>query len=200
MLETQKTMIYIKEVQEYIDYVEKKNHSKVVEANFRDKSFGWSSHYETFLLENGKKIKAIKYRDLFYSYHSLDEACFVCKYASYNRYSDITLADMWGNQSNLNDFKDKKGVSLVITNNDKGQKYLNRILSTNEYREVKKEETKQPNLLHPSLKPKDYDKFWKYYQKKGFAKTIKKYIDHNYKKKISDFNKRVKNKLKRMFG
>lgn len=185
---------------EYVDLIEKKNSSKVVDAKFRDKTFGWASHFETFLLENGNIIKSTKYRDLFYSYHSLDDACFTCKYASYNRFSDITLGDMWGNQENLKDFKDKNGVSLIIVNSIKGEEIVDILLTNGEYRVVEKKETKQPNLLHPSSMPKDYYKFWNYYQKNGFEKTIRKYIDHNYKKKINDLYKRVQNKLKRIFS
>ena len=46
------------------------------------------------------------------------ENCYSCKYAQFNRVSDITLGDSWG--SDLSNEEQSKGISLILCKTDKG--------------------------------------------------------------------------------
>lgn len=183
----------------YIDYLERKHKKKIIKATFRDKEYGWRSHFESFIFEDNTKLKTQRYRDIFYENLTLEECCFNCKYTSLNRISDITIADLWGEQSNATQLKDKNGASLVIINTQNGKEFFERIIKNIEYVEVKKEEIMQPNLKHPSIKPKNYNKFWKDYENKKFKKVINKYPHRKITMFIKDTSKRIQNKLKRTF-
>ena len=56
-------------------------------------------------------------RALFYT-----DNCYSCKYARFERISDITLGDSWG--SELSQVDSKKGISLVLWQNGKGKELL----------------------------------------------------------------------------
>lgn len=54
-----------------------------------------------------------------------NEACYTCKYARPERIGDFTLADFWGiGQAKPFDHPTKKGVSLLLVNNDKAADFL----------------------------------------------------------------------------
>ena len=50
--------------------------------------------------------------------------CYSCKFAGKNRVSDITIGDSWG--SNLSIEEQKKGISLIICQTEKGKDLLHR--------------------------------------------------------------------------
>lgn len=183
---------------EYVDYVEKKENQQIKTAIFRDKEYGWKTHYESFQFE-GKKIKTDKFRELFYSNLVLPEdGCFVCKYESLDRRSDITIGDLLGTQKNAESFKDRFGVSLVMPLTQKGENLLKLIDDSFEKINLREEEIMQPNLKAPVSKPSKYEKFWVYYANNDFERVLKKWPETATKKRIREFKERVQNKLKRM--
>lgn len=48
--------------------------------------------------------------------------CYSCKFASVSRVSDLTLGDSWG--STLSEDEQKKGISLILAQTDKGRELL----------------------------------------------------------------------------
>ncbi len=183
---------------EYVEYIENREHEKVKVAIFRDKTYGWKTHYESFEFAN-KKIKTDKFRELFYSNLILpDDGCFVCKYESLDRRSDITIGDLLGTQKEAESFKDKFGVSLVMPLTQKGLKLLSLVKDDFDEISLKEEEIMQPNLKAPVKKPLKYEKFWKDYENKSFDKVLKKWPESAMHKRIREFKERVQNKLKRV--
>lgn len=94
--------------------------------SFREKEHGqYASQHTTLEIDGKTKIIARK-DDLFYKIFTgwlLDrKSCSNCKYASINRVADITIADFWGGPYEKEQFK--KGVSLLIANNEHGHKLL----------------------------------------------------------------------------
>ncbi len=87
------------------------------------------------------------------------ENCYKCNYAQINRVADITVGDSWG--TNLAVEEQKKGISLVLIQNDKGENLvknsklklfnvdLNNAIEANE------------QLRRPAIKPKSRQKFFK---------------------------------------
>lgn len=175
---------------DYIDYVEKIYNGKVDNFDFRDKSFGWNTHIESFIIDN-KKYSSNIYTNLFYSHLGLRESCYTCQVANLNRPSDITIADCWGIAENRPDIDDNKGVSLVIINTKKGKFIQEKILSDLEYYIIDINDYMQPQLKGPNKRSKKVDVFWDDYLNNGFTYIAKKYG-------TISFIDRVKGKIKRI--
>ncbi|MCX0368754.1 Coenzyme F420 hydrogenase/dehydrogenase, beta subunit C-terminal domain [Clostridium perfringens] len=97
---------------------------KIEKINFREKSNGW--HDFCININNGEYKKDNK-EDLFFkaflSNLCLNNSCYNCKFRFNKIYSDIRLGDFWGEEYKC----DKKGVSIVVTSNDKGEEVLDSI-------------------------------------------------------------------------
>ncbi|MBO4601334.1 MAG: Coenzyme F420 hydrogenase/dehydrogenase, beta subunit C-terminal domain [Bacilli bacterium] len=105
------------------------------------------------------------------------ENCYECKYAKKQRVSDITIGDFWGLKSQNKYFKDdKKGISLVMPNTEKGKYFVEKCLRDVIYEERPLDEAINGNsqLQLPAKKHKNYNKFFKYYKKFGYEKACKK--------------------------
>ena len=161
--------------EEYIKFMEKKENQKITHVDFRDKSFGWSTHKETLSFEDGKKLTANYYTELFYSHHILRPSCYNCQFSNMDRVSDITIGDFWGIQKENPEFYDEKGISLALVNTGKGQEILEHIKEKLDWIEVKSQHYMQPNLQHPSKKPENRNEFWEDYKQKGFEYIMEKY-------------------------
>ena len=78
------------------------------------------------------------------------ENCYHCTYAEQSRVSDLTIGDSWGTL--LSDLEQKKGISIVLCQSEKGKELLE---SANLYfEEVDLERAVNENhqLKHPSMK------------------------------------------------
>ena len=65
---------------------------------------------------------------------NLRASCFQCQYSRLPRQGDITIGDLWA-AANLNlSFEFRKGVSVVLLNNDKGTSLFQDVLSKSEYK------------------------------------------------------------------
>lgn len=163
---------------DYLLWLEKKYKGKISHFNFRDKSYGWTTHFESFIV-NGKKHRAKGYTELYYSGVAFRDSCFKCKYTTVNRISDITLADCWGAEKRLPDMFDDKGISLVLFNSEKGKEIFNLISDELTYKKVDIKDFMQPQLERPIMKNSAYDEFWEYYLKDGFTYVIRKWGKQN---------------------
>ena len=146
--------------------------SKPISANFRDKTFGWSSHIESYSTENNK-ITSEKYTDIFYENVCLRPCCYKCPYTSLVRISDITLADAWGIRKIEPEWDYEKGVSLVLINTEKGNEYFNEASKDLVRKNVSIESFMQPNLYQPSERPQNRDKIMNIYTSKGYEYLAK---------------------------
>ena len=84
---------------------------------------------------DGSKVVEEKSSDTFFigfnTYLFLRESCYSCKYVGTKRIADITLADYWGvDLSLISEQQRRDGVSLIITNTEKGKNLIHNI--TNE--------------------------------------------------------------------
>ena len=110
---------------------------KFVGYSFRDKKIhGWSCSSSSSWEKDGKQcyIKYSKdmeaYFKAFISGDLMRMNCYSCPFATNERVSDITLADYWGARRLHPEFPEiHKGVSLVIVNTRKGEKFFNMIES-----------------------------------------------------------------------
>ncbi len=168
--------------EKYLDYLSKKTNAKITQFSFRDKYFGWAAHIESFT--TNKKHFSNLYTDLFYKHIMFRPSCSKCRYANFNRPSDITLADFWGIDKAVENFNDNKGVSLIIINTEKGKKIFDAISKDLNYRESNKKDCLQPNLEHPSAFSKSTEDFWTDFNQKGIEYVMKKYGSLNFKSQL----------------
>ncbi len=166
---------------DYLAFSKKKYKSTVRKVDFRDKSYGWNKHYESFWFKNGKKVTSDIYTRLFYKHIMLRPSCGNCKYTNTTRPSDITLADFWGINKAVPGFSDNKGVSLVFVNTEKGRNIFDIVSDSIEYKTSKLEDCMQPNLKAPSVFSEQTDDFWKDYAANGFEYAARKYGALNFK-------------------
>lgn len=174
---------------DYLNYCEKKYGGKVTKFDFRDKTFGWRSQKEAIWV-NDKKYNTNEYAYLFSGLDVYRPACYECKFANIDRPADFTLGDFWGIDVLVKGFSDNKGVSLLFLNTDKAEAVFDSITNDIYYEQtvIDKVIPFNPNLYRPTPVPKDREKFWKNYHKKGFNYVLRK----NYNK---IFRKRVVQKL-----
>jgi len=96
---------------------------KVASYTFRDKSYGWQTVLA--VSEGGKRYNEPSWVDSFYKgffYHLyLMKSCYQCAFARLPRAADITMGDFWGCSEQLHD---KRGVSVVLANSEKGMTAL----------------------------------------------------------------------------
>lgn len=161
---------------DYLAYIEKKQGSKVLAVNFRDKSqLGWTAHKESFTFQDGKTYT---YTYTFYQHIMFRHSCGKCHFTNFQRPSDITIADFWGWQKLDKDFNaDDKGCSLVLVNTEKGRKLFDKIKSQMNLRISDRESCLQPNLQHPSEIHPLRQAFEEDYKKHGFLYVARKYGD-----------------------
>lgn len=175
---------------DYILYIEKKYNNKVNNFDFRDKTFGWEEHIESFNIKN-KKYSSKIYTNLFYSHLGLRESCYNCLFTNLNRPSDITIADCWGIKQNRPDIDDNKGVSLVIVNTEKGKFIQENVVSNLECYSIDINDYMQPQLKEPNKRSEKVDVFWNDYLNNGFDYIVKKYGTVSLKNRIKRKIRRI---------
>lgn len=161
----------------YVEYIEKNYHGKVLEANFRDKEFGWDSHCESFVLKGrDRKIVSRDYTTLFYDHIMFRPSCHACPFANVHRLGDISLADFWGIEKHDQSFDDNKGVSLVLVNTLAGRKLFEQASLVFDFFPCDVQDCLQPTLIRPSAPSPRRNEFWMDYYRMPFDKLLKKYI------------------------
>lgn len=162
---------------EFLKYIEDRQNKKIKNFIFRDKRFGWESHYETFIFEDDTELTTQYFRNLFYGHHILRPSCYNCNYANIHRPADITIADFWGIDKVNPKFLDKNGVSLVIINNQKGREIFSEIKNDINTIDCSLEDCIKYTytLNKPTPITENREEFWEEYQNKEFDYIIKKY-------------------------
>ena len=100
------------------------DNSNILKINFRDKrKYGWTCSHSTITTEE-QEITDFKFMHSFLSKSISNESCSECKFATLPRQSDITIGDFWGIEKYKKSWNDKKGTSMFIANNKKGEKIM----------------------------------------------------------------------------
>ena len=176
--------------EEYISEINHKYGKRIVSYNFRDKKYGWQTVSGTF--DDGTTY--YNKNDYFYPVYSMHvvqrPSCYKCVYANNKRISDFTIGDFWGADSKYPEIYDKFGISLVLVNTKKGRVFLDQMqkaeldgvfypLTEELYLE------KQPNLNRPTPLGPRYVFFWKYFNKLGYKKTMKRFFEPTLQRRIN---------------
>ena len=119
--------------QKYMQYLEKRFHSRVTNFGCRDKRNGWEEkeYSVSIQFENGKELVVNGRRNNYiraYMNSYLDRpSCSKCAFVKEYRAGDLTVGDFYGVQEMLPQFSDGKGVSIVMINTEKGKKMWEQI-------------------------------------------------------------------------
>lgn len=184
--------------------------SKIKRVFFRSKKNGWKISTICFELENGNQKFIKSYNNLFMTsfYGSLisRRSCSTCQHATLPRIGDITLADYWGlDPSAVPKEEFKKGISLMLLNNDKAQKLFEEFKDRAIYMErpLKEAITGNKHLQEPATRPSRREEFFGDFNSKPIEFIQNKYCKKTLKKRISiiigpDITEMIR-KLKRKF-
>lgn len=117
-------MLSHKIYEDYLESVAKKMGSDVGEVNFRPKTYGWSCHAIIITGNNQKSYSRVAVADPYFkcfigSHVSIRDYCLTCEFAN-NPYADIVLVAFWKCKTESVVRNGNKGISLVLTNSQKG--------------------------------------------------------------------------------
>lgn len=182
---------------DYLTWQEKKHHSKIQTADFRNKKmFGWAEHIETLYFKSGKIANSKVYTNIFYSLNAIRPACFKCPYKKLSHPGDITIADYWGIDEAVPNFSDNNGVSLVFINTDNGKKLFEKIKTKIDFVQTKVEKCMlQKPLVEPYKMPPKREEFWLDYNQKGFSYVMRKYYGYGGLNKVKRIIRKIFNIL-----
>jgi len=111
---------------------------------------------------------------------------------------DITIADYWGIEKAAPEFDDNKGVSLVLVNNEAGEKAFEKVKEGLIWKQTKLEDSMQPPLKAPFPKPENRDQFWSDFENKTFEYVAKKYGGIGLKNAAKSLLRKIERKIKKL--
>lgn len=162
---------------EYIEWMESKEKSKIIEYKFRSKKLGWRGNTTYVKFANGKELfndkKSAAYMNLYYSNNVTRNSCYSCNYTTHERVSDITISDYWGIEKLDKTFEDELGVSMVIVNSDKGKELFTSVEGDKLVGNIAV--ANQPQLTNPVSCQMGREAFWEDFNTRGIEYVVKKY-------------------------
>ena len=170
-----------KVAEEYLDKLEKKYDSRIVDFSVRyKKNCKWTPPYLRAVFENGKVYMNPFYEtDYGIAFSIMSRpSCYNCQFKSSNHRSDITIGDYWGlTPANKQEWNDK-GVSIAFVRTEIGGALINSIRDICVVNETDAEFAMAHNALMNIKKEKNplYDKFLSDFQKYGLhAAVVRRY-------------------------
>ena len=180
----------------FLDELSRKHNSSVERVRFRDKCKGYKNSQMTVLMNSGKRLCFPSYNNTFgypFSSGKINRiSCSSCKYASVERNSDITLADM---VHDLSHEESKFGCSLILVNTEKGQELLSNCNIQTQPVELEYVKSIQPHLCYPQPANQQRSEIFSQIDKMSFKLLSKTYFQAP---KINIIT-RIMRKVKRMF-
>lgn len=142
------------------------------DIKFRKKARFQINADDTYLVSKGVSDK---YSIAFLNSLIYTENCYNCKYSQLERVSDITLGDSWG--SELEFEEQKKGISLILCQTEKGKQLVNSADLTLKEVDIDKAIANNHQLERSSAKPKGIEEFFIDIGKnRSFNKSVSKQL------------------------
>lgn len=161
---------------QYIEYLEKKYKSKLVEFSVRYKNPEWTPPFLRAVFENGMVFcKRFYETDYGYAFeHMKKSACYSCRWKGENHLSDATIGDGWGIDKEDPGYN-AAGVSVAFVHTEKGKALLEELQNFSLYEaDWNKMEAGNPRYTTPKPRLQKDDQFRADYQKYGLQKACKK--------------------------
>lgn len=169
----------------HLEYIERKNKTKIINIKFRDKELGWNKDNKRrlkFHLKNGDIYYDDLYYKMYFNYNIISRpACSDCQYCKTDRISDFTMGDFWGIDKVFKNYSYKEGVSLLLVRSKKAKELIESVKDKIDIfpAELDAVVKYNPNLKLPSVFNENYNIFWNGYIKHGYLYAVKKYITPN---------------------
>lgn len=177
---------------DYRSFLEKKHHSHLIDYKFRCKSHGWQKKSGdanlrvSYKMVSGKKVDVPSWKNLFHywfgQHYIMRPSCFICKYRTEKRHSDIVIGDFWNVEKVLEGVDTYSGVSVLITTTSHGDNF---IIENPYLNMIPVDSQKTISVLKGFLNKKSIDlqnkellraeNFAKEYNQKGFDSMARKY-------------------------
>ena len=171
--------------QEYVNYLENKYQSKIIDFSVRHKKEAWLPIYLYAKFENGQIFEKPFYETEYgYAFSVFGkESCFRCMYKGNNRQGDIMIGDFWGATAD-DIYWNKNGVSSIFAETVKGNDFLQatppsiRLFPTTFEKIVERNQI----VIRSRRRSNELEKFSKLLSKKGLIYATKHSI--SFKKKL----------------
>lgn len=180
----------------WIEYLESK-YQKVKNVVFREKSYGYVTPNIRVWFEGGKYIENCRdanvYSHWFFRNLIVRESCFLCKFKTVERVSDLSLGDLWLAEEYGNQFDDQ-GATVVFAHSDKGKELCKRFCN----KKVDLEyviKTDGRKLQERVERPSEYDMFKEDYQSLSFIEMLDKYEPSSLKENVKYLIKEIMHKM-----
>lgn len=176
----------------YLDALEKKYRAKAdsVKFKYKDAQHPWGHLATKITFKNGAIYLKDKIDDP-YMTAFLDTglvvrpSCLECPFKGFPRFADISLGDLWGINHIFPNIKDTaKGYSLVISNNEKGDRLLDATKANTTLKEIELSSATKNNihLIQPydpayGASESIREAFFSELDKIGFNAVVKKYLN-----------------------
>ncbi len=190
----------------YIQALERKYKSEVINIKFKHKIHGWHNFSTKIDFKNGKTYIGGRYEDSYMigylKYNAfMRPSCYDCKFKELPRKSDITLADFWGIEKINPKLDQNKGTSMILINSNKGEKLFEAIKEELSFEEIKSERVFKENVcMKESVKEtEERKKVFDNIDKFTYDQLSKKYFPEppNLKKiEIKIMNSKLVNSIK----
>lgn len=166
------------------EFLKNKPDGHLSNINFRFKRLDWGVRMFSILETERKQyvINALQdnYMKVFLYNIAINKACLDCQFNKIPRIADITIGDFWGVDEYDPSLNDKKGTSIILINNEKGQNLLNKIKTNCKLQEVPLNVAtkRNPNIYSSSKAHKNREKFLEYVciKNKPLKSGVKKYL------------------------
>lgn len=166
----------------YVEELKKmlRENEQLCYLNMRSKNCGWRRQ-EMEVITNQRNIsqyvnRKFSWNRLFLSLFITRPSCFFCRFTSYKRCADLTLADYWNYENAGLSLDDKNGVSLVMVNTKKGKKLFSTAKKELQVCPSTKEDCWQIHLQFPNNEPSKRGKFWRDYERLETLVVLKRYV------------------------
>lgn len=152
----------------FIDLLENRHQSKIVEYNVRYKNPYWSPAFIKARFDNGEEyVKKLNDSEFGKGFNICPQPCsYTCKFKGDNRCSDITIGDYWG-ITELDKEYNQYGVSIGFVHTEKAKELLHlpdfELMSADTQKALKG----NPRYSTPLDKNPDADRFYRLFKAKG---------------------------------
>lgn len=187
----------------YIEHLEHKNDSKIVNIVLRNKEKGWHNPTVKVRFENKSEFSEDYYKNYYIQGFGMGlfsrPCCHECPFTGTDRVGDITIGDFWGIDKFDKTMDDNKGTSLLLLNSLKAERIFDKIKVNLKYKEVNIESAFKYNHKKPSVPDINRDKFFRELDDTEFGILMDRYMrTDKLKTKLGKYiPKPVKEKIKK---
>lgn len=170
----------------YLDYLEARFGSKVVQVKAKNKELGWRQLTTKVVFEDGQIFYDTKDTSYFTKGYLRTNvfsrpSCYQCQFKGLPRMADITIADLWGAEKIVGrELDNDLGTSLVMVNNGKGEKFFSLAKATLHIKEIPLSLAVDgnPALLKSQDPPLvDRNAFYKALDREAFEAVARQFIE-----------------------